>query len=71
MLVGDMNAAQDDAASATFRTHWEDAYQATDPAFVDGPVGTFNGHKTSTDLSVSTARIDYIYTCLLYTSRCV
>ena len=62
VLVGDMNATQDDAASATFRTHWEDAYQATDPAFVDGPVGTFNGHKTSTDLSVSTARIDYIYT---------
>ena len=62
VLVGDMNATQDDAASVTFRTHWEDAYQAVDPAFVSGPVGTFNGHKTSTDLSVSTARIDYIYT---------
>lgn len=62
VLVGDMNAAQDDPASATFRTYWEDAYRAVDPVFVSGPVGTFNGHKTSTDLSAATARIDYIYT---------
>ena len=62
VLVGDMNATPDDAASATFRTCWNDAYQAVDARFISGPVGTFNGHKTSTDLSVSTARIDYIYT---------
>ncbi len=62
VLVGDMNATPDDAASSSFRSYWEDAREAVDARFVSGPVGTFNGHKITADLSVETARIDYIHT---------
>lgn len=62
VLVGDMNATPDDAASSTFRSYWEDAREAVDARFISGPLGTFNGHKITADLSVETARIDYIYT---------
>lgn len=62
ILVGDMNAAPDDAASVSFRTHWRDAYQSTEADFVYGSLATFNGHKLTTDLSQASGRIDYIYT---------
>lgn len=62
VLVGDMNAAPDDAASVSFRTHWRDAYLTTDANFIYGPQATFNGHKLTTDLSQASGRIDYIYT---------
>ena len=62
VLVGDMNATPDDAASSTFCTYWDDAREAVDARFISGTLGTFNGHKLTTDLSVETARIDYIYT---------
>ncbi len=61
ILVGDMNAAPDDAASATLRSHWSDARTAAPAQYVYGPVGTFQSHKTSTDLSDESRRIDYIY----------
>ncbi len=61
VLVGDMNAAPDDAASVTLRSHWSDARTAAPAENVYGPVGTFQNHKTSTDLSDESRRIDYIY----------
>jgi endonuclease/exonuclease/phosphatase family metal-dependent hydrolase len=61
ILVGDMNATMDDASSKTLRTHWNDSFLTVDSDFISGPVGTFNGHKTSADLTQATARIDYIY----------
>lgn len=61
VLVGDMNAAPDDAASVTLRSHWSDARKAAPAANIFGPVGTFQNHKTSTDLSDESRRIDYIY----------
>lgn len=61
ILVGDMNAAPDDAASVTLRGHWSDARTAAPVANVYGPVGTFQSHKTTTDLSDESRRIDYIY----------
>ena len=61
ILVGDMNAAMDDASSKTLRTHWNDSFLTVESDFVSGPVGTFNGHKITADLTQATARIDYIY----------
>ena len=61
ILVGDMNAAMDDASSKTLRTHWNDSFLTVESDFISGPVGTFNGHKITADLTQATARIDYIY----------
>lgn len=46
ILVGDMNAAMDDASSKTLRTHWNDSFLTVESDFISGPVGTFNGHKS-------------------------
>ena len=56
-----MNAAMDDASSKTLRTHWNDSFLTVESDFISGPVGTFNGHKITADLTQATARIDYIY----------
>ncbi len=61
ILVGDMNATPTDAATVTLSAYWDDAYTATPAAYVFGPMGTFNSHSTSTDLSAAKNRIDYIY----------
>lgn len=61
VLVGDMNADPDDAASATFAAYYKDAFTAAPAEYRYGPIGTFQSHSTSTDLSDKTRRIDYIY----------
>lgn len=61
ILVGDMNAHMDEASAVTLRSHWSDSFLTINPGLRSGPVGTFNNHDTGKDLSVSKARIDYIY----------
>ena len=61
ILVGDMNAAPDDAASNLLREHWEDARRVVPASAVYGPGGTFQSHNLQTNLSDETRRIDYVY----------
>mgnify|MGYP002625935822 FL=1 len=60
-FVGDLNANPDDASTAVYKGYYKDAYSAVSAISKSGPVGTFNGHNTSKDMSQASARIDYIY----------
>jgi len=59
-FVGDMNAREEHAASAVYRSWWKDSYHSFDaaPELRKGPVGTFNGWKLDVE---PTSRIDFIY----------
>ncbi len=61
VLVGDMNASPSDQASMVFRSYWSDSRTETPSDKVFGPLGTFQSHSTSVDLTREDRRIDYIY----------
>lgn len=61
ILVGDMNAYPSDPASQVFRSYWSDSRSVAPSDKVFGPLGTFQSHNTSVDLSQESRRIDYIY----------
>ncbi len=61
VLVGDMNAYPSDPASQIFRSYWSDSRSIAPSDKVFGPLGTFQSHNTSVDLSQESRRIDYIY----------
>lgn len=60
-FLGDMNANEDTAASAVYRSYWTDAYHAFDgnPAARQGPEGSFNGWRMVSPPRAR--RIDFIY----------
>ena len=61
-IVGDMNAAPDDPASAAFSTFgWKDAFKEVPAAAKTGGIITFHSKKDITDTSNAENRIDYIY----------
>ena len=61
-FLGDMNACEEDACSATYRAYWTDSYHAFDaaPELRDGPVGTYNGWEPESCVQAQ-RRIDFIY----------
>ena len=61
-FLGDLNAHEQDACSATYREYWTDIYHYFDntPELRKGPVGTYNGWDPSSTEDPST-RIDFIY----------
>lgn len=61
VIVGDMNASPSDQASQVFRSYWSDSRSAAPSDKVFGPLGTFQSHNPSVDLSQESRRIDYIY----------
>ena len=61
-LVGDMNAAPDDPASAALSTFgWKDAFKEVPAAAKTGGTITFHSKKDIMDTSNAENRIDYIY----------
>ncbi len=61
VLVGDMNADPSDPATQTFLTYWSDSRAVAPADKIYGPLGTFQSHSTSTDLSQESKRIDWIF----------
>lgn len=61
VLVGDMNADPSDPATQTFLTYWSDSRAVAPADKIYGPLGTFQSHSTSTDLSQESRRIDWIF----------
>ena len=59
-FVGDMNAKEEHAASAVYRTWWTDSFHAFDdaPELRIGPAETFNGWRLD---APPVSRIDFIY----------
>lgn len=61
-LVGDMNAAPDDAATGIFQSaKWNDSYEKVPVTSRVGQMITFHGMKAITDMSSAANRIDYVY----------
>ncbi len=60
-LVGDMNTVATEPGYKELRKYWKDFYSEVPVEFIFGPLGSFNGHKTSTNLDDVTKRIDYIF----------
>ncbi len=60
ILVGDLNTKTHEIGYTKLCEYWIDSYNAVPVKFKYGPVGSFNGHKTTNDLNDVTRRIDYI-----------
>ncbi len=61
ILVGDMNTVATEPGYTELRKYWKDCYGEAPYDFVYGPIGSFNGHKTSNSLDDVTKRIDYVF----------
>lgn len=60
-LVGDMNAAPDDAATTAFKTKWLDAYEKVPASAKAGGMMTFHSKKAITETTDPSTRIDYVF----------